>query len=65
MDLESLDAAVGGSTEVVNVLVRAEITETRTLLNIFDITEAFEDDLRRPRAADGSLEASLGLLVRD
>ena len=64
-DLNSLDAAVGGSTEVVSVLVTAEVTETRTLLNLFDMTEAFEDDLTRPRAADGEMEVSLPLLVLD
>ena len=64
-DLNSLDAAVGGSTEVVGVLVRAEVTETRTLHNLFYMTEAFEDDLSRPRAADGAMEASLPLLVLD
>ena len=64
-DLNSLDAAVGCSTEVVSVLVRAEITETRTLHNLFYMTEAFEDDLSRPRAADGAMEASLPLLVLD
>ena len=64
-DLNSLDAAVGGSTEVVSVLVRAEVTETRTLHNLFYMTEAFEDGLSRPRAADGAMEASLPLLVLD
>ena len=64
-DLNSLDAAVGGSTEVVSVLVRAEVTETRVLQNLFSMTEAFEDDLSRPRAADGGMEASLPLLVLD
>ena len=64
-DLNSLDAAVGGSTEVVSVLVRAEVTETRTLHNLFYMTEAFEDDLSRPRAADGAMVASLPLLVLD
>ena len=64
-DLNSLDAAVGGSTEVASILVRAEVTETRTLQNLFDITEAFEDDLTRPRAADGAMEASLPLLLLD
>ncbi len=64
-DLNSLDAAVGGSTEVVSVLVRAEVTETRMLYNLFSMTAAFEDDLSRPRAADGAMEASLPLLMLD
>ena len=64
-DLDTMDEAVGGSTEVASVLVKAEITETRILQNLFDITEAFEDERSRPRAAAGHLEASLALLVDD
>ena len=64
-DLETLDAAVGGSTEVVSVLVKGEVTETRILHNLFDVTEAFEDERSRPRGAEGTMEASLGLLVLD
>ena len=64
-DLETLDAAVGGSTEMVSVLVKAEATETRTLLNVLDLTTAFEDKQRRPRAAAGPIQGSYELLVQD
>ncbi len=64
-DLDTLDAAVGGSTEMVNLIVRAEATETRTLLNLRDLRLAFEDEERRPRAAVGPLHASYELLIRD
>ena len=64
-DLETLDAAVGGSTEMVSVLVKAEATETRTLLNVLDLTTAFEDEQRRPRAAAGPIQGSYELLVQD
>ena len=64
-DLESLDAAVGGSTELASVLVRAEATETRTLLNVSDLAGAFADDQRRPRAAAGPMEATYVSLVYD
>ena len=64
-DLDTLDAAVGGYTEVASVLVKAEVTETRTLHNLFDITEAFEDERSRPRGVEGVMEASLALLVLD
>ena len=64
-DMETLDAAVGGSTEVASVLVRAEATETRTLLNVQDLTNDFADPLRRPQAAAGPLEASFATLVDD
>ena len=64
-DMETLDAAVGGSTELASVLVRAEVTETRTLLNVQDLSNAFADPQRRPRAAAGPMEASYASLVRD
>ena len=64
-DMKTLDAAVGGSTEIASVLVKAEATETRTLLNLRDLTTAFEDEHRRPRAAAGPIQGSYELLVRD
>ena len=64
-DLDTLDAAVGGSTEIASVLVKAEASETRTLLNLHDLTTAFEDEQRRPQAAAGPIQVSYGLLVRD
>ena len=64
-DMETLDDAVGGSTEMASILVKAEATEARTLLNLRDLTDAFADETRRPRAAAGPIQASLDLLVRD
>ena len=64
-DLETLDAAVGGSTQLASVLVTAEATETRTLLNLQDLEAAFADEQRRPAAAAGPLEASYESLVAD
>ena len=64
-DLETLDAAFGGQTEVVNVLVEAELTETRTVLNLIDFSEAIEDDLRRPTGVATGVRLSLGLLLAD
>ena len=57
-DMNTLEAAVGGSTEIVSLLVQAEATETRTLLNLQDLTVAFEDESRRPAAAAGPIQAS-------
>ncbi len=57
-DMDTLEAAVGGSTEVASILVKAEATETRTLLNLQDLTTAFNVELRRPRAAAGPIRAS-------
>ncbi len=64
-DLDTLDGAVGGSTEVAGVLLKAEATETRTLLNLKDLRVAFEDESRRPDAAAGPLQTSYELLIRD
>ncbi len=64
-DLNTLDATVGGSTEIVSVLVKVEATEARTLLNLHDLTAAFADDARRPRAAAGPIQATYDLLAHD
>ena len=64
-DLESLDTAVGGSTELASVLVRAEATETRTLLNVQELTDAFADPQRRPQAATGPMETTYVSLLSD
>ena len=64
-DMETLDATVGGSTEMASVLVTAEATETRTLLNLRDLRTAFDDETRRPPAAAGPIQVSYELLVND
>ena len=64
-DMNTLEAAVGGSTELAAVLLKAEITATRTLLNIQDLTAAFEDPNRRPQAAAGPIQASYYSHMRD
>ena len=64
-DMNTLEAAVGGSTEITSVLLKAEVTETRTLLNLQDLTNAFEDPERRPLAAAGPIQASYYSHMRD
>ena len=64
-DMNTLEASVGGSTEVATILVKAEVTESRTLLNLHDLTSGFEDELRRPQAAAGPITGSYEALVRD
>ena len=64
-DMESLEEAVGGSTELASVLVRAEATETRTLLNVRDLADAFADEQRRPSAAAGPMAPTYESFVRD
>ena len=48
-----------------SVLVKAEATETRTLLNVRDLTTAFEDEQLRPSAAASPVQSSYELLARD
>ena len=64
-DMEALDYAFGGSEEMFTVLVRAESTETRTILNLRDLTDAFADPSLRPPGAAGPIQASYELVVRD
>ena len=63
--IDTLDAAFGGSTDTVTVLIEAEITNDRTVRNIFDFSLAFSDDLRRPEGVVSEIQASLGLLLFD
>lgn len=64
-DLETLEASVGGSTELASMLVRAEATETRTLLNLDELEAAFADPQRRPAAVAGPLEGSFESILVD
>ena len=64
-DMDTLDTAVGGSTEMVTVLVKAEATETRTLLNLQDLAAAFQDEATRPAGASGPILASYQLIASD
>ena len=64
-DMDTLNAAVGGSTELTSILLKTEITETRTLLNLQDLTIAFEDEGRRPLAAAGPIQNSYYSYMRD
>ena len=64
-DMNTLETAVGGSTEIASLLIKAEVTESRTLLNLHDLTTALDDELRRPQAAAGPIQESFETLVRD
>ena len=55
-NIDTLDAAFGGSTDVVTVMVEAEITDDRTVRNIFDFSLAFSDDLRRPEGVVSEIQ---------
>ena len=64
-DMNTLEASVGGSTEIASLLIKAEVTDSRTLLNLHDLTAAFDDELRRPQAAAGPIQGSYEALVHD
>ncbi len=64
-DMEALDVAIGGSTEMVTLLLKAEATEARTFIDLHDLTTAFADDAHRPGAAAGPIQASFDLIVHD
>ena len=64
-DLDTLDKAVGGSTEITSVIIKAEATETRTLLNLQSFRQALVDEQLRPQAAAGPVILSYDLLVND
>ena len=64
-DMNTLEAAVGGSTEVASLLIKAEVTESRTILNLHDLSAAFEDEQRRPPVAAGPIHGSYAALIDD
>ena len=64
-DLDALDEAFGGQTEPVTALVEAELTDDRTVLNLLEITQSFDDEATRPTGAAGPITLSLGSLLLD
>ena len=64
-DMNTLESAFGGSTELASILVKAEITSIRTLLNLEDVTTAFDDEATRPNAAAGPITTSYYNYLRD
>ena len=64
-DMKTLDAAVGGSTEIATALIKLEATDTRAILNLQDLTASFADEATRPGAAAGPIQKSFDLLVHD
>ena len=64
-DIEALEEALGGQTEIVTALVEAELTDDRTLRNILSVAEAFGDELSRPTGVTSGITLSLGALFDD
>ena len=63
--MNTLDESVGGTTELATVLITAEATEARTMLNLRDFSDAFASEATRPAAAAGPIIDSYEALVRD
>ncbi len=59
-DLGFIAEHLGGSTETVTVLVEADLSEDRTLRNLFDFSLAIQDSSQRPEAVSGGITNSLG-----
>ena len=64
-DTKTLQAAFGGSTDAVNVFIQTELTNERSVRNLFDFNDALWDDLRKPEGVVGNVQSSLGLLWQD
>jgi predicted RND superfamily exporter protein len=64
-DVEFLEAGLGGRSEVVTVLVEADLTSDRTLRDLIDLELALVDENRRPEAVSGPVILSLVTLVQD
>ncbi len=64
-DMNTLESAVGGTTEIASLLVKAELTETRTLLNLHDLANSFVDEQIRPSAVAGAIQGSYERFIDD
>ncbi len=64
-DLDSLNTAIGGSTEMASVLALTEATDARTLLNLQALSDTLDDQQRRPPSIAAPLEPSYLSLVQD
>ena len=64
-DMNTLDESVGGTTELATVLITAEATDARTMLNLREFSDAFASEATRPAAAAGPIIDSYEALVRD
>ncbi len=64
-DIDDLDEALGGLTEVATLLVESELTDDRTLRNIFQVMDSFDSELTRPAGAASNVTVSLGYLFTD
>ncbi len=64
-DIDDLNEALGGQTEVATLLVESELTDDRTLRNIFQVMDSFDSELTRPAGAASNITVSLGYLFTD
>ena len=64
-DIEAINEALGGETQIATTLIEAELTDDRTLRNLLTLSESFGDELSRPTGAAGDITLSLGALFSD
>lgn len=64
-DIEAINEALGGETQLATTLIEAELTDDRTLRNLLTLSESFGDELSRPTGVAGDLTLSLGVLFND
>ncbi len=58
-DLEFFAEFLGGSNEPVTVVVEGDLTDDRTLRNLFDLSSGLEDPVQRPGAVTSDVTSSL------
>ena len=64
-DIEAINEALGGETNITTALIEAELTDDRTLRNLLTLSDAFGDELSRPTGVAGDITLSLGALFGD
>lgn len=60
-DIVFLQDTLGGNSEIVTVLIEADITSDRTLRNLIDFSDAIESPVTRPAAVSSGVTQSLGV----
>ena len=64
-DIEFMQGDLGGRSEIVTVLVEADLSKDRTLRDLVDLELGLIDGNRKPEAVSGPATLSLVSLVRD
>ncbi|NQV06659.1 MMPL family transporter [bacterium] len=64
-DIEFMQGDLGGRSEIVTILVEADLSSDRTLRDLVDLELGMIDGNRKPEAVSGPVTLSLVSLVRD